>query len=172
MKWLLLLTAACLLHAQTPRRAPGFSLPDIKLQQHDLADYRGHVVFVDFIQTSCPACLQLSKALEEVKVKFGDKVTVMTIVNPPDNQTTVARFIGAYNITSTILFDCGQVTASYVRILPDNPVVHFPQLFVVDREGMIRTQAGADGNPAEMEGHALIAQVERLLQSAPKPKAK
>ena len=59
-----------------------------------------------------------------------------------------------------------------MKILPDNPVVHFPQLFVVDREGMIRTQAGADGNPAEMESNALIAQVEQLLQSAPKPKAK
>ena len=34
MKWLLLLSAACLMNAQTPRRAPGFSLPDVKLQQH------------------------------------------------------------------------------------------------------------------------------------------
>ncbi len=172
MKWILLLTAASLMHAQTPRRAPGFSLPDIKLQQHDLADYRGKVVLVDFIQTSCPACRLLSTALEEVKAKFGDKVSIVTIVNPPDNQTTVARYIGAFNVTSPILFDCGQVTASYVKILPDNPVVHFPQLFVVDREGMIRTQAGADGNPTEMESNALIAQVEQLLQSAPKPKAK
>ena len=172
MKWMLLLTAACLMNAQTPRRAPGFSLPDLKLQQHDLADYRGQVVFVDFIQTSCPACRQLSTALEEVKAKFGDKVAIVTVVNPPDNQTTVARYISTYNVTSPILFDCGQVTASYVKILPDNPVVHFPQLFVVDREGMIRAQAGADSNPAEMESKALIAQVEQLLQSAPKPKAK
>ncbi len=172
MKWLLLLFAACLMHAQTPRRAPGFSLPDIKLQQHDLMDYRGQVVFVDFIQTSCPACMQLSKALEEVKAKFGDRVAVVSIVNPPENQTTVARYIGAHNITSAILFDCGQVTASYVKILPDNPVVRFPQLFLVDREGMIRLQAGADGNPAEMESKALIVQVEQLLQSPPKSKAK
>ena len=172
MKWMLLLTSVCLMNAQTPRRAPGFSLPDLKLQQHDLMDYRGQVVFIDFIQTSCPACRQLSTALEEVKAKFGDKVAIVTVVNPPDNQTTVARYIGAYNVTSPILFDCGQVTASYVKILPDNPVVHFPQLFVVDREGMIRAQAGADGNPVEMESKALIAQVEQLLQSTPKPKAK
>ena len=172
MKWMLLLTAACLLHAQTPRRAPGFSLPDSNLQQHDLADYRGQLVFVDFIQTACPACRQLSMALEEVKAKFGDKVAIVTVVNPPDNQTTVARYIRVNNVTSPILFDSGQVTASYVKILPDNPVVHFPQLFLVDREGMIRAQAGADGNPVEMESKALTAQVERLLQTAPKPKAK
>ena len=98
------------MNAQTPRRAPGFSLPDVKLQQHDLADYRGKVVFVDFIQTSCPACLQLSKALEEVKAKFGDKVAVVSIVNPPENQTTVARYLGAYKFTSVVLFNCGKCT--------------------------------------------------------------
>jgi len=172
MKCLLLLTAACLLNAQTPRRAPGFSLPDIKLQQHDLMDYRGQVVFVDFIQTGCAPCRQLTAALEEVKTKFGDKVAIVSIVNPPENQTSVARYISATNVTWPILFDCGQVTASYVKILPDNPVVHFPQLFIVDRDGNIRAQAGADSNPAEMESKALIAQVEQLLQSAAKPKAK
>lgn len=172
MKWVLFLTAACVLSAQPPRRAPGFSLPDLKLQQHDLMDNRGQIVFVDFIQTACPACLQLSAALEEVKAKFGDKVAVITIVNPPDNQATVARYVANNHVTSSVLFDCGQVTASYVKILPDNPVVHFPQLFIVDREGLIRAQAAADSNPAEMESKALIAQVEQLLQPAPKPKSK
>ena len=172
MKWILFLTAACLVNAQTPRRAPGFSLPDMKLQQHDLADYRGQVVFVDFIQTTCPVCRQLSTALEEVKAKFGDKVAVVTVVNPPDNQTTVGRYVRVNNVTSPILFDCGQVTASYVKILPDNPIVHFPQLFVVDQEGMIRSQVGADGNPVEMETKALLSQVEQLLQSSPKLKTK
>jgi peroxiredoxin len=172
MKWILFLTAACVLSAQSPRRAPGFSLPDLKLQQHDLMDNRGQVVFVDFIQTACPACLKLSAALEEVKAKFGDKVAVITIVNPPDNQATVARYVATNHVTSSVLFDCGQVTASYVKVLPDNPVVHFPQLFIVDREGMIRAQTGADGNPAEMESKALIAHVEQLLQPAAKPKSK
>jgi peroxiredoxin len=122
------------------------------------------------MQTSCPACVQLAAALEEVKAKFGDKVAVLSIVTAPDNQATVARYLGNNKVTSPVLFDCGQVTASYVKVLPDNPTVHFPQLFIVDREGMIRTQAGADGNPAELEPKALIAQVEQLLQPAPKPK--
>ena len=36
------------------RRAPGFSLADSKFQQHDPQDYRGKVVIVDFMQTTCP----------------------------------------------------------------------------------------------------------------------
>ena len=33
------------------RRAPGFSLPDSNINYHDLGDYRGKVVLVDFIKT-------------------------------------------------------------------------------------------------------------------------
>ena len=51
-----LLFAAALFAADASRRAPGFSLPDSKAQQHDLADYRGKVVILEFIQTACPHC--------------------------------------------------------------------------------------------------------------------
>ncbi len=166
----LLLSMACLVNAQAPRRAPGFSLPDLKLEQHDLMDYRGQILLIDFIRTDCPSCRQLSGALEEVKAKFGDKVAVLTIVNQPDNQATVSRYISNFKVTSPVLFDCGQVTASYAKVLPDNPVVHFPQLFIVDSEGMIRSQSGAEGNPLELESKALIAQVEQLLQAKSRSK--
>ena len=120
MKWMLLLTAACVMNAQTPRRAPGFSLPDIKLQQHDLADYRGQVVFVDFIQTSCPACQELSNALEVVKAKFGDKVAKV----PKDEPGTDAAAVRAGLVSVTWLSGfVGQAGAeaeiSLKQIVPD-----------------------------------------------------
>jgi peroxiredoxin len=172
LKVALLLSVTCLLNAQAPRRAPGFSLPDLKLEQHDLIDLRGKVVLLDFIQTGCPACRVLSGALEEVKAKFGDKVAVLTIVTPPDNQATVARFVSNFNVSTPVLFDCGQVTASYVQVMPDNPQVHFPHLFIVDREGMIRSHSTSESNPVEFESKALIAQVEQLLPSGPTQRSK
>ena len=38
------------------RRAPSFSLPDSKLVQHDILDYRGKWLIVDFMKTDCPHC--------------------------------------------------------------------------------------------------------------------
>jgi len=54
--------AALTLSAQglTNRRAPSFSLPDSAMQQHDLLDFRGSWLFLDFMKTDCPACKQLS----------------------------------------------------------------------------------------------------------------
>jgi peroxiredoxin len=134
------------LAAQTPfgRRAPGFSLPDLSLKQHDLQDYRGKVVVIDFMKTDCPKCQDLTKVLEQVKTKYADKIQVLSVVNIPDNQTTVSRYISAHKATTPFLFDCGQMTASYLQITPKNPSVHLPHVVVIDKNGTIRRDLAED----------------------------
>lgn len=132
--------------AQTPfgRRAPGFSLPDLTLKQHDLQDYRGKVVLIDFMKTDCSKCQELTKTLEQVKAKFGERLQVLSIVNPPDNQTSVSRYISTYKATTPFLFDCGQMTASFLQITPKNPTVHLPHVIIVDKNGIIRRDLAED----------------------------
>jgi peroxiredoxin len=134
------LFAAMSLNAQfNVRRAPGFSLPDTNLKQQDLADYRGKVVVLDFMRTECPSCVQLSGILEQLKSKYADKIQVLSVVTaPPHNLDIVKKYIAANKVTSPFLFDCGQMTASYLQITPKNPTAHFPHVFVIDKTGMIR----------------------------------
>jgi peroxiredoxin len=138
---ILLILSVCA-HAQSSfgRRAPGFSLPDQTLKQHDLQDYRGKVVLLDFMRTDCPHCQTLTQTLEQVKAKFGDKVQVLSILpaNGMDNQQTVAKYMATYKANNPFLFDCGQMSASYLNITPKNPQIHLPQLIIVDKTGMIR----------------------------------
>ena len=49
------------------RRAPGFSLADSKFRQHDPQEYRGKVLLVDIMLTTCPTCNQLADALVQVQ---------------------------------------------------------------------------------------------------------
>lgn len=135
---LLALALTLPLSAQMARRAPGFSLPDINLRQHDMQDYKGKVVLLELMKTDCPRCQVLSKTLEQAKAKYGDKVQVLSIVVPPDNQNTVKQYIATHKITSPFLFDCGQVVAAYLNLSPSNPSIHFPHLIVVDKNGQIR----------------------------------
>ena len=120
------------------RRAPGFSLPDTRFQQHDIQDYRGKVVLIDIMRTDCPHCQQLTLALHQVKAKYGDKVQILSVVNPPDNQASVQKYITAHKVTNPVLFDCGQMAASYLQVTPKNPSVSVPHLIIVDKTGMIR----------------------------------
>lgn len=160
------------------RRAPGFSLMDVNYNQHDLADYRGKVVLVEFMRTDCPVCQGFTAIIEKIRAKFGDRIEVLTIVNtPPDSQPAVLNFINTYKVKNPILFDCGQVAASYLKLTPQNPQVALPHFFVVDQHGTIRSNYEySQSTETYFTGDAtpLMNEIERLLNGpgAPPPAAK
>ena len=121
------------------RRAPGFSLSDSHFQQHDTQDYRGKVLLVDFIQTTCGVCQHLTDVLLQVKASYGDKIGIMSIMTLPDNFGTVEKFATERKIPWPMLFDSGQVMMSYLKVTPANPKVEFPHLFIIDKIGTIRS---------------------------------
>jgi peroxiredoxin len=162
-----LLCALSLPAADAPRRAPGFSLPDVKGEQHDLADYRGKVVILEFMQTTCPHCAAFTDVLDRVQQKFGDKVAILSVVNPPDDQKAVAAYIGGHKITYPILFDCGQVAYSYLRVMRFD----LPQVYLIDASGMIKSHFEYNAITKEIfEGNGLLPEVERLTGAAPRKK--
>ncbi len=164
--WITLACAASLAGAGelSGRRAPGFSLPDSSFRQYDLQDFRGKVVVLEIMQTNCPHCRDFAKVLEKVKQRYGDRVAVLAIVNPPDTQATVARYAAETGSTIPILFDCGQVAASYLKATPAKPSFHVPHVFLIDGEGMIRADFGYEPATKQIfEGTALFDEIDRLL---------
>lgn len=157
------------------RRAPSFSLPDPNARQHDILDYRGKVLLIEFMQTKCPTCQELTKMFEaKLKPKFGDKVAVLSIVVPPDNLESVKKYIEVFKVSSPILFDSGQVAGSYVKASPQRPQMYFPHLFLIDANGQIRNDwqfLGPKQYPEIVTGTQLITEIEKLL-STPTPASK
>ena len=124
--------------ALSGRRAPGFSLPDAFVNQHDLADYRGKWVLLEYMQTTCAGCKALTKLLETKKAQFKGKFEVVSVViSPPDTQPSVKAYMTANNVTSPILFDQGQMAFSYFRAKPAAPNFTTPHLFAIDPNGNI-----------------------------------
>lgn len=146
------------------RRAPGFSLPDSMIKQHDLQDYRGKVVVLEIMLTNCPHCGDFAPTMEEIAKKYAGQVQVLAIVNPPDTTATVANFVKTHGVSYPILFDCGQVAGSYVMATPQKPGFDIPHVFLVDQEGMIRNDFSYGVLTAGIfQGRALFAEVEKLL---------
>ena len=52
---------------QNLRRAPSWSLYDSKGQMRDLLDYRGKIVVIEMMQTTCPHCGAFADILEKVQ---------------------------------------------------------------------------------------------------------
>lgn len=145
------------------RRAPGFSLMDSNFTQHDLRDYEGKVVIIDFMQTTCPVCMKVADLLVSVKEKYGDRIGVISVVTLPDNFKTADAFAAGHELNWPILFDSGQMMMSYMKMRPDgNMNVHFPHLFIVDGAGMIRNDFDGSEEPAASVA-SLSAQIEKAL---------
>jgi thiol-disulfide isomerase/thioredoxin len=136
--------------APSGRRAPSFALPDGRLVSHDILDARGHWLLLDFMKTDCPHCKELSKKLDAVKARYGDKVDIWSIlIAPPENLNTLAAYINETKSTSVFLFDQGQVAVTYFRATPQNPAFDTPHLFAIDPAGYIArewNQAGVEGS--------------------------
>lgn len=149
------------------RRAPGFALPDPSyLHYYDLQDFAGKVVLIDIMSTRCPHCLLLSTTLEQVKGRYGDKVAILEVVLPPDNQATISKFVATNNITVPVLCDMGQMTASYFKATPVTmSQISVPHLFLIDKQGIIRNDfAYEETTRTVFEGTGLFTEIDRLLK--------
>ncbi len=167
-----LLSAACLAAASplSNRHAPGFALMDSGFKHfYDPQDYRGKILVIDFMLTSCPHCQKVAGVLEEIATRYRDRVQVLEIVMPPDNQASVAKYIAAQKITVPVLFDCGQVTASYLKATPQNPHIEVPHIFIVNAQGWIQSDyAYSPATQHIFEGRGLAQELDRMLAAAGK----
>jgi len=156
--------------ALSNRRAPSFSLPDVTGKQYDILDYRGRVLILDIMKTSCPHCELMTSVLEEIKKKHGERVAVLSVVNfPEDNPQTAAQYAKARKMATPILFDCGSVAAAYLQANSFDT----PHVFLIDARGTIRNDfTYAPDTQQFFEGTALMAEVEKLLASSSAPAAK
>jgi cytochrome c biogenesis protein CcmG/thiol:disulfide interchange protein DsbE len=151
--------------AAADRRAPGFSLVDYRGVEHDLGDYRGKLVLLAFMQTTCPHCATFAESLQQAQEKYRDKVVVLAVVTPPDDPGKVGAFISGHKITYPILFDSGQMSYSYV--LTQN--LTFPRLYLIDGGGAIRAEHEYSPLTREIfEGNGLGPAIDRLLKGEPK----
>jgi peroxiredoxin len=155
---------ATLFAAGPLRRAPGFCLIDSSGQWQDLADYRGKIVLVEFMQTNCPHCAAFSTVLNGLKLKYADKLTILAIGNPPDNPQTMMQFVSGHKLTYPLLLDQGQVAVSYVR----SSGMDLPAVYLIDASGMIRNswQNGVLTKDI-FEGNGLAGEIDKLLAGAP-----
>jgi peroxiredoxin len=144
------------------RRAPSFSLPDAQGRQHDILDYRGKVLIIDFMKTNCPHCQTLSGVLENLKQQYGDKVAVLSVVNyPEDSPQTVAAYVAQRKMKTPVLFDCGSVAVAYMKTTSFST----PHVFVIDANGTIRNDYSYGPMTASIfEGKGLSVEVDKLLK--------
>jgi len=163
-----LLCAAALSAIEPGQRAPGFALPDSKLDVVDLYDFRGKPVIVEFMKTDCPHCAAFATVLQQIHGKYGKRLGIIAIANPPDSTSTVASYVKGHHIDYPVLFDSGQAAYSYVR----KPQFDLPQVYLIDSNGIVFNHYEYSALTKDIfEGNGLGNEIERLFAASAKPAA-
>jgi len=131
------------------------------MRVYDLADYRGKIVILEFMQTNCPHCSTAGDTLHAVSQKYGSKIQIVAVVSSQtEKDYTVASYARGHNVDYPILFDSGQMMYSYLR----DPKIVFPHIYVIDPQGNIRQDYPYDVTTRDVfEGTALYGVIDGML---------
>jgi peroxiredoxin len=145
--------------ADTPRKSPDFAiqLPDGK--QALLSDYRGKVVLVEFMFTTCPACQHSAQYISQMNKEFGPKgFQPLAVAFNPMAMMWVPDFVQQNKVNFPVGVASDAAVKDYLQISPQERMM-VPQIVVIDRKGMIRLAtppSGADDRTSEKNLRALV----------------
>ncbi|WP_256759402.1 peroxiredoxin [Cohnella sp. WQ 127256] len=117
--------------------APNFQLTDIDGNTVQLSDYRGQKVLLNFWATWCKVCKTEMPHVEKLYQKFKDEGVVVLSVNSTSLERNI-QLAGSYAEKHSLSFpivldDQGSVIKQY-------KVTAYPTTFILDSEGVIRSQ--------------------------------
>ena len=112
-----------------------FVLTDIDGRNFKLSDYRGKVVVLEFMRTTCGACITQEPRMRELRSRFsGDVVMVMMSVDPTGDTEEILRQHRDQNVPGWIAIrDTSGVTQTY-------SIEATPTILIIDKNGYIAYQ--------------------------------
>lgn len=159
------LQAGDVLEKVHPAPALAFIVPG--MGQESLAGYRGKVVALEFIFTTCPHCQAATQLMSKLQTEYGPKgLQVIDVAVNQNADLLVENFSRDFHVN----FPVGWTTmAQMEKFMGFDERFVVPQLVLIDRKGEIHWQTPAlsnDGTWEKLMTETAIRQhIEELLNS-------
>lgn len=146
-----ILLAACvttLAISPAPRKSPEFVIVEPSGKETLLSSFKGKVVLLEFLWTNCPHCQRASRTIAKLHQELGPRgfQPIGIALEPSVTPSMVDRFVRQFGVTYLMGYSTPEAVDSYLgRSMMERLMV--PQIIVIDREGVIRAQSGAKGDP-------------------------
>ena len=118
--------------------APDFELPDIHGTLHNLSDYRGRIVIVNFWSAECPHSERTDHSTMACLVQWGGDVVMLSIAANRSESAREVEEVANTRRLPTVLIDAEHLVADLYE------AVTTPHAFVIDREGILRYRGAVD----------------------------
>jgi peroxiredoxin len=141
-------------------RVGDFRLADVNGNTHSLSGYAGKVVVLAFWSFKCPVALAYTDRLLALQDKYAGRGVVVLAVASSANESAaeVKRNASNLGLKFPVLLDSDGALADKVG------ATHTPEIFILDRGGVIRYQGAIDNNKRPGDG-GRIAHAEEALDS-------
>lgn len=111
---------------------PGLKLEDLQGQEHDLSQYKGQVVLLQYWATYCTPCRKEMPSMNRLMEKMGDTPFKILAVDMGESKAEVQAFVDEVKPEFTILLDEQGETIGQWKVFAA------PMNFVIDPEGTVR----------------------------------
>lgn len=160
----LTLAATSLFAADIPRKAPEIVVQLPQGGQKLLTDYRGKVVCLEFLFTTCPHCQHSAQVLSQLQTEFGPKgFQALGIAFNPMAKMLVPDFVRDFKVNFPVGYTESRDIVNNFLQNPDDSALHVPQLVFIDRKGMIRKQSLPRGDAQTGDPANVRKMIEQLL---------
>jgi thiol-disulfide isomerase/thioredoxin len=136
----------------TPAHA--LALRDINGEAHDLRDYRGKLVLLNFWATWCPPCVEEIPSLGRLQKTFPKDDLVVLSVDIGESKKEVQAFLQQVPADFPVLLDPDGSTVKQWK------VIAFPTTFVIGRDGIIKL---AYFGGLEWDSPNVVSQIQQLV---------
>lgn len=110
----------------------GMQLNDTMGVKHNLKDYKGKVVLVNFWASWCPPCVHEMPSMARLKTHFKHADFEILAANLGENPKQVKLFLKEHPVNFPVLFDKGSMTAKQWKVFA------YPSSYLIDKTGKIR----------------------------------
>ncbi|GIP20148.1 MULTISPECIES: thiol-disulfide oxidoreductase ResA [Paenibacillus] len=138
---------------ETGDKAPSFSLLGIDGRVHQLKEYEGKAMVINFWGSWCKPCVKEMPALQHQWEKWKDKGVVVVGINAGEDQMTVQNFAEGRGVTFPVLLDPDSEAQRDYNISP------LPTTFFVSAKGEITSI-----HQGELDLDTLDSQISQLVK--------
>lgn len=112
-------------------KAPDFILTDLNGQKHQLSDYRGKGVFLNFWGTWCKPCEREMPYMDHQYQLYKHQGVEILAVNVGEPKLVVEEFVEKYQLSFPVLID------NKDQVLHTYGVDPLPTSFLIDKDGKV-----------------------------------
>jgi len=112
--------------------SPSFTLQDMAGKSHNLKNYRGQVILVQFWASYCAPCRTEMPSMNNLQKKLKQKPFNILAINMAEEKADITRFVADVKPAFTILHDVD------ARVLQQWKVFAAPASFLLDKNGEVK----------------------------------